>query len=413
MPSWLRAAVRRAVEGRRQRRRNRAGRHRRHDHGRRCTRPSPTCSQQAFFEDTGSDESLATERDTTQDYVDYFSAALRALRADGQAGHVKASGAPDDAVAAKADAIKVATELHTFASFGGPGQTTAYADELAARGVLCVGDCVIAEPQSFLDRHAPVRVADHGVAGTGERTLGRVRRQAARHRQGRVRRRRACGRSGACFGVVHYDDDAGTFAKSVQALRSARSRTYGVKPATTVPYSLDIATCAAGRAHDRRQAEERRRHQRDPRRRPRVPHVPDPGGDRAGLVPRVGRARLRVHRHRGVRSPVRPAAVGARVRRVVAARRAPPTTSTSWATSSPGRPGTPRGQDVPGARAGPAPVLHRRAPRRRRSSPPRRSRPGSTASRRLRRRRRRASTCPGGSTASGRASTSPGATTPP
>jgi hypothetical protein len=48
---------------------------------------------------------------------------------------VKASGAPDDAVAAKAGAIKVATEVKAFASFGGPGQTNAYAEELATRAV--------------------------------------------------------------------------------------------------------------------------------------------------------------------------------------------------------------------------------------------------------------------------------------
>src|SRR5204863_6088184 len=115
----------------------------------------PDLLQQAFFKNTGSDESLGKERDTTQGYVDYFSSHYELYGRKIKLVTVKASGAPDDDVAAKADAIKVATEVHAFASFGGPGQTTAYADELAARGVLCVGDCVIAEPQSFLDRAAP------------------------------------------------------------------------------------------------------------------------------------------------------------------------------------------------------------------------------------------------------------------
>ena len=57
---------------------------------------------------------------------------------------VKASGAPDDDAAARADAIKVATEVKAFASFGGPSETEAYAQELAARGVLCLGDCMLA-----------------------------------------------------------------------------------------------------------------------------------------------------------------------------------------------------------------------------------------------------------------------------
>ena len=68
---------------------------------------------------------------------------------------MKASGAPDDDAAARADAIKVATEVKAFASFGGPGETEAYAQELAARGVLCLGDCMLASSQSFVDTRAP------------------------------------------------------------------------------------------------------------------------------------------------------------------------------------------------------------------------------------------------------------------
>ncbi len=200
----------------------------------------PDLLQQAFFEDTGSDESLAKERETTQDYVDYFSAHYELYGRTVKVVTIKASGAPDDAVAAKADAIKVATELHAFASFGGPGQTTAYADELAARDVLCVGDCVIAEPQSFLDRHAPYvwpttaspeQASEHWAAFVGKQLAKGKAAYAGDALKTKPR----------VFGVVHYDDDAGTFAKSVKHFES-RLATYGVKPATTVPYSLDIAT---------------------------------------------------------------------------------------------------------------------------------------------------------------------------
>jgi hypothetical protein len=200
----------------------------------------PDLLQQAFFEDTGSDESLAKERETTQDYVDYFSSHYELYGRKVELVTIKASGAPDDAVAAKADAIKVATELHAFASFGGPGQTTAYADELSARGVLCVGDCVIAEPQSFLERHAPYVLP---MAASPE--------QASEHWAAFVGKQLANGKAAYAgdalknerrkFGVVHYDDDAGTFAKSVKHFED-RLATYGVKPATTIPYSLDLAT---------------------------------------------------------------------------------------------------------------------------------------------------------------------------
>ena len=182
----------------------------------------PDLLQQAFFEQTGSDESLANERDTTQEYVDYFSAHYELYGRKVKLVPVKASGAPDDDVAAKADAIKVATEVHAFASFGGPGQTTVYADELAARGVLCVGDCVIAEPQSFLDQHAPYvwpttaspeQASEHWAAFVGTQLARKkavhagvagpdvegapVRRRPLRRRRGHVREERAALRAAA------------------------------------------------------------------------------------------------------------------------------------------------------------------------------------------------------------------------
>jgi hypothetical protein len=201
----------------------------------------PDLLQQTFFQNSGSDESLSKERDTTQQYVDYFSAHYQLYGRTIKLVTVKASGAPDDDVAAKADAIKVATEVHAFASFGGPGQTTAYADELAARGVLCVGDCVIGEPQSFLDRHAPYvwptiaspeQASEHWAAFVGKQLAGGKATHAG-DKAVQAKRR--------VFGIVHYDDSAGTFAKSVAHFKQ-RLASYKVKPAVTVPYSLDITT---------------------------------------------------------------------------------------------------------------------------------------------------------------------------
>jgi hypothetical protein len=201
----------------------------------------PDLLQQTFFEHSGSDESLAKERETTQQYVDYFSAHYELYGRKVKLVTIKASGAPDDDVAAKADAIKVATELHAFASFGGPGQTTAYADELAARGVLCVGDCVIAEPESFLHQHAPYvwptvgspeQASEHWAAFVGT--------QLARRRASHAGDP-ALVRKPRVFGVVHYDDASGTFRDSVHHFEQ-RLATYHVKPVVTVPYSLDLAT---------------------------------------------------------------------------------------------------------------------------------------------------------------------------
>ena len=152
-------------------------------------------------------------------------------------------------------------------------------------------------------------------------------------------------------------------AESVARLRASGSRTYHVKPAVTVPLRARPHDRAAERPHGDREVEERRRHERDPRRRPGVPVVPDPGGDRrrgtslsgscsatpsptprcsggsttssSGLTPSACRCSRRAPRRRR----------RARERHHVA-----------------DRPAADR-VDVPRARAGTAPLLHRRAPR--------------------------------------------------
>jgi hypothetical protein len=70
-----------------------------------------------------------------------------------------ATGAADDAVAAQADAVQVAQQVHAFASIGGPGQTSAYEDELARLHVLCVG-CGSSATYGALKQNAPYIWAD-------------------------------------------------------------------------------------------------------------------------------------------------------------------------------------------------------------------------------------------------------------
>jgi Periplasmic binding protein len=66
----------------------------------------------------------------------------------------QASGSADDAIAAQADAVRVAQQLHAFASIGGPTQTSAYEDELARLHVLCIG-CAISATYAAYEQNAP------------------------------------------------------------------------------------------------------------------------------------------------------------------------------------------------------------------------------------------------------------------
>ncbi len=65
-----------------------------------------------------------------------------------------ATGTSADAVAARADAIRVAQQIHAFASIGGPAQTPVYQDELARLHVLCLS-CGLGAPYSEYQQDAP------------------------------------------------------------------------------------------------------------------------------------------------------------------------------------------------------------------------------------------------------------------
>jgi hypothetical protein len=201
----------------------------------------PDLLEQTFLERSGSDETLDAELATIQQYIDFFEAHYQTYGRKVRLVPIRASGPPDDDVTAKADAIRVASEIKAFASFGGPSQTTAYADELAARAVLCVGDCTTAAPESFLESRAPYiwpslaspdQAAEHWAAFVGKELSGRRAKFAGDAALRREKRR---------FGVVRYDDEPGTFDQSF-ARFAELLKDRGVDLATQVPYQLDLGS---------------------------------------------------------------------------------------------------------------------------------------------------------------------------
>lgn len=59
-----------------------------------------------------------------------------------------------DSVAARADAVTIAEELEPFMVWSGPLLGSAFADELAARGVMCI-QCITSATDDFYAEHAP------------------------------------------------------------------------------------------------------------------------------------------------------------------------------------------------------------------------------------------------------------------
>ena len=106
----------------------------------------------------------AGDRDTADEvaasyrsYVDYFEHHYQTWGRRVQLAFVTPSGADDDPVRARADAVRVASEIGALASWGGPARTSAYAEELAARRVLCI--CAVPEADAWYQARAPYVVS--------------------------------------------------------------------------------------------------------------------------------------------------------------------------------------------------------------------------------------------------------------
>jgi hypothetical protein len=200
----------------------------------------PGVLEQAFFQQSGSDESLQTEAATARAYVDFFQSHYETYGRKVKLVVVKGSGPPDDDATAKADGLKVATEVKAFASFGGPSQTSAYADELSAHGVLCLGDCLLTATDGYASQRAPYvwltlpsveQASDHWLEFITNELAGR---KAAHAGDPKLQAQRRV------FGLVRFDEDfAGLREAGRRFAKELGHR--GVHLAADAPYQLDLA----------------------------------------------------------------------------------------------------------------------------------------------------------------------------
>ena len=99
--------------------------------------------------------------DTTQNYFDtmkglvaYYQAFYELYGRKINLVTYQGTGIANDEVAARADAATIAEQYSPFAVLGGPALTSAFADELAARKVLCIG-CTPGQPPEFYEQRDP------------------------------------------------------------------------------------------------------------------------------------------------------------------------------------------------------------------------------------------------------------------
>ncbi|MGB8862186.1 MAG: hypothetical protein WCC60_23220, partial [Ilumatobacteraceae bacterium] len=92
--------------------------------------------------------------DTMKGLVDYYSAYYELYGRKIKLVTFDGTGGATDEVAARADAATIAEQYAPFAVLGGPALTSAFADELSARKVMCIG-CTPGQPPAFYTDRDP------------------------------------------------------------------------------------------------------------------------------------------------------------------------------------------------------------------------------------------------------------------
>ncbi len=98
-----------------------------------------------------------TPEDTSkayQGYANLFAGNYELYGRKVQMVPIPGTGNLSDAVAARADADHAAAQ-HVFAVMGGPAQAKEFAEELGQKHIVCVGTCIIAQPEKFLLDNSP------------------------------------------------------------------------------------------------------------------------------------------------------------------------------------------------------------------------------------------------------------------
>jgi hypothetical protein len=177
----------------------------------------------------GANNTAPEQRATFKAYVDYFNHHYelfgRKVKLINRAG----SGDTDDDAVAKADAIKIATEDKAFAVVGAPG-STAFAEELAARHVLCI--CTVSQPQEFYQRLSPyvgyttLMASTQGYIHRAEYIGKRLRHNKAQF-AGTSDGRSLAGNK-RVYGLLYYETPDFAYRSGVQFFQQELKSKYGV-----------------------------------------------------------------------------------------------------------------------------------------------------------------------------------------
>ena len=209
--------------------------------------PAKNPLQVASVRSAGADQTPATAKQTYQGYVDIFAKYYELYGRKIDLQFFDGTGAPSDEVTARADAKAIA-DMHPFAVLNGASQTPAWSDELAAHGIMCLGNCSLAVPEAFIKAHSPY------IFGTGP-TPEQAAQLTAKLVTSLLKGGKAEYAGDALkdkprvFGVVHYDTIDGQQTAAFAQLKKSLNEG-GVKIAADLPFLLDLAKAQENAPHE-------------------------------------------------------------------------------------------------------------------------------------------------------------------
>lgn len=181
-----------------------------------------------------------TIKATWQGYIDIYNKMLELYGRKISVEFFDGTGSGADTAAAKSDAIAIAAKK-PFAVLGGPAQSTSvFSDELAHRGVICLGTCALAVPQRittnnagyiFTDGPSPEEAAMITAEFIGKQAgPGKAQYAGADATKNKKR----------VYGIAHYDTPDGQYHAQFNTLKDGLKK-YKITPKADQSFFLDPA----------------------------------------------------------------------------------------------------------------------------------------------------------------------------
>ena len=189
------------------------------------------------------DDTNAESQQTANDMLGMFEQFYEFYGRTIELEFYESTGLANDEVTARADAVRIAEDFEPFVVLGGPALTNAFADELAARDVMCIG-CTPGQPPEWYAERDPYVYGLAISAAQVASTRHRVHLEAAGRRQRRVRRRRGVPGSAPIVRPRLDLVESGVAGDRVAAFEADLAEG-GAAIVESLPYTLDPATIQA------------------------------------------------------------------------------------------------------------------------------------------------------------------------